>query len=327
MIASGAIASSCARNSLLLRILSGCVTGKPAASAVCLTGGAMTSCLRPTGRSGCETTSSTSWPANSNVSSVGTANRGVPQKTSFTVLPFSFALQLADLAHSPVALESAHAEDEQDAVEVIDLVLECAREKFFAVHLEPFAVLVLGADFYLCRALHLFADFGKAEAAFFFVLLAFAEGDLGIDEHELLSRILAHAEIDHCDALRHGDLRRGQADALRRVHGLEHVSDELAQFVVEFGDGFARLRENRLGVFDDLQNHAWGLKAPDLFDVALEVSFQFEQRVAAELFMRDAGDGKRNHGLSGHARSGHHADIAALVTGRGGFARVEADGF
>ena len=86
-MAAGAMASSWARNSWLLRILSGCVTSMPAASAACFTGGAVSCCPRPTGLSGCETTSAISWPAPSRASSVGTANRGVPQKTSFTGHP------------------------------------------------------------------------------------------------------------------------------------------------------------------------------------------------------------------------------------------------
>ena len=57
-----------------------------------------------------------------------------------------------------------------DAVEVIDLVLEGAREQLFAVHLEPFAVLVLRADADLGGADDLLANVGEAEAAFFFVL-------------------------------------------------------------------------------------------------------------------------------------------------------------
>ncbi len=34
------------------------------------------------------------------------------------------------------------------------------------------------------------------------------------------------ADVDHRDALRDADLRRGQADALRRIHALEHLLDE-----------------------------------------------------------------------------------------------------
>src|SRR5690348_17334423 len=114
------MASSRARNSALFLIFSGCVTSSPPASALSFTGGAVSSCARPTGRSGCETTSAISCCAAISASSVGTAKRGVPQKTSFTFLPRAFALHLADLAQHQVALQRTHAKDEQHAVEMID---------------------------------------------------------------------------------------------------------------------------------------------------------------------------------------------------------------
>src|ERR1700722_8584037 len=129
-------------------------------------------------------------------SSVGTANRGVPQNTSFKAvigaLPLAFALCLANLAQRQVALQRAHTEDEQHAVEMIDLVLEAAREQLLAIHLEPLAKLVLRANPHLGRTHNLLANVGKAEAPFFFVKPALAKGDFRIDEHQLLSRVLAH---------------------------------------------------------------------------------------------------------------------------------------
>src|SRR5208337_4734076 len=113
------MASSWARNSGLPRIFSGWVTGMRAARAASLTGGAVICPPRPLGRSGCETASAISWPAASNASRVGTANCGVPQKTSFTALPLARALHLANLAQVQVALEGAHAEDEQHAVQMV----------------------------------------------------------------------------------------------------------------------------------------------------------------------------------------------------------------
>src|SRR6516165_6217176 len=118
------MASRRARNSALFLIFSGWVIASPAARAVSFTGGAVSCCERPTGLSGCETTRGISWPATISASSVGTANRGVPQKTSLTFLPRAFALHLADLAEHQVALQGAHAEDEKRAVKVVDLVLK-----------------------------------------------------------------------------------------------------------------------------------------------------------------------------------------------------------
>src|SRR5580658_8693643 len=66
---------------------------------------------------------------------------------------------------------------------------------------------------------------------------------------------------------------------------------------------------------------------PDLFNVAIKIPFHLKRGVAAKLLLREARDHESHHGFGGHTRGGHHADIAALVAGAGGFARIEADGF
>src|ERR1017187_4559280 len=168
------MASSCARKSVLLRIFSGCVIASPAVKATSFTGGAVSCRERPTGRSGCVTTRATSWPAASKACSVGAANCGVPQKTSLTDLPCAFALHLADPAQGQVALQTAHAKDKQHSVQVVNLVLKTTRKQRFAVHLKPLSLLILGAHAHLGRPHYLLVDVRETEAAFFFVLLAFA---------------------------------------------------------------------------------------------------------------------------------------------------------
>ena len=138
---------------------------------------------------------------------------------------------------------------------MIDLVLHAAREELFAFGFKPFAVFVLSPDTDLGSADDFFADFREAEAAFFFVELAFSMDDLRVDEHHLLGRVFAVAHVDDGDALGDGYLRRSQADALSRVHGFEHVGYELAQLFVEVGDRFAGLLEDRFGIFHDGEVH------------------------------------------------------------------------
>src|SRR5215472_12176570 len=118
-------------------------------------------------------------------SSVGTANSGVPQKTSLTGVtsaaapsPLSGFLQLANAPLHEVALQGAQVVDEEHTVQMIDLVLHRARQQIVALGLEEFAVHVLRAHLHARRALDLFADLRKAEAAFLFKLLAFALDDL-----------------------------------------------------------------------------------------------------------------------------------------------------
>src|SRR5262249_44164701 len=81
MIASGLGDAKWLRKSELVLIFSGCITGNPSSSAFPLTGEAVNSSPRPRGLSGWVTTSLRFSPAAASFSSVGTAKRGVPQKT------------------------------------------------------------------------------------------------------------------------------------------------------------------------------------------------------------------------------------------------------
>src|SRR3954454_11462561 len=51
------------------------------------------------------------------------------------------------------------------------------------------------------------------------------------------------------------------------------------------------------------------LKAPDLFDVSIVISFHLQQGVAAELLVGRACNGQCDHGFSGHSRGRHDADV------------------
>src|SRR5215469_1353615 len=83
MIASGLSSVSRARSSSLVLIFSGCRIGIPSRNALRLTGDALSSRPRPRALSGWVITRDTGNPASTTVSSVGTANGGVPAKTRF----------------------------------------------------------------------------------------------------------------------------------------------------------------------------------------------------------------------------------------------------
>ena len=74
------------------------------------------------------------------------------------------------------------------------------------------------------------AEARKREATFFLALFALGVGDYGIGADQLCLGILAVADVDHRNALADADLRRGQAHALRGVHGFEHVVHEFREF-------------------------------------------------------------------------------------------------
>src|SRR5690606_22920528 len=117
--------------------------GSAAARATSLTGGIASFWPRPAGRSGWQTTPTTSC-ASSNRRSVGTAKSGVPKKTTRSLISdvhrrlavverHAFADPLLQAAAVEIALEAADAVYEQLAVEVIDLVLQRDREEVLGV--------------------------------------------------------------------------------------------------------------------------------------------------------------------------------------------------
>jgi len=114
---------------------------------------------------------------------------------------------------------------------------------------------VLGAHGDAQRTRDLFPELGQAQAAFAAALLSFGADDLGIHQHQSGLGIFLEGNVDDGQALGDADLRRRQAYAVRRVHGLEHVLDQLAQSGVEDGDGFRRFLQNRVAIFDDGIDH------------------------------------------------------------------------
>ncbi len=74
-----------------------------------------------------------------------------------------------------------------------------------------------------------------------------------------LGVLVLFLQVDHQHAQGHADLDRGEADAGRFVHRLEHVLDERLQLVVERLDGGGDGLEPRIGRFEDFAD-SHGLK-------------------------------------------------------------------
>src|SRR5690625_1390199 len=53
----------------------------------------------------------------------------------------------------------------------------------------------------------------------------------------------------------HADLRRGQPDAGRKIHGLEHVMRELAEIIIDLRDRIADLFQARIGMDENGPDH------------------------------------------------------------------------
>src|SRR5579864_83509 len=194
--------------------------------AASLTGGGVRRMPCP-GRSGCVITRAISWPASCRALREGTANSAVPTKTTFRKSLtrgghrrgaglLLVGLQLVDAAQG---VEVRQPVDEQDAVEVVDLVLERASGEAgrLDAHFLPAPVAPFHDHRLVARNL---ADPARiAQTALVADLDAVALDDLRVGQRPDLVLIALH----DADAQRHADLRRGETGARRREHGLREV--------------------------------------------------------------------------------------------------------
>src|SRR6185312_89822 len=142
--------------------------------------------------------------------------------------------------------ERAHAIEEQDAVEMIRLVLGDPRRKIPERHVDPAPLAVQAAQPDFLRARHAAADVGNAQAAFPVFDDLVADGrDFGIDDRDGLrvGDVLAGLGLHRLedadeDAEALVDLRRGEADAVILGHRVQHVVDEVLEYrMLDVGRG------------------------------------------------------------------------------------------
>src|SRR5580658_1483228 len=108
IIASGTMAANWSRNTALFLMVAGCTTAIRRRIAASFTGEAATSMPRPRGRSGCVTTSGRECPASTSFSRVGTAKRGVPQKTKRIDIYIDNRQSMKDIESQPLAHNVNH---------------------------------------------------------------------------------------------------------------------------------------------------------------------------------------------------------------------------
>ncbi len=172
-------------------------------------------------------------------------------------LPLAGTAERFDASEHEPPLDGADAIDEQDAVEVIHLVLDGAGEKAVGVDDALAAVAVEAADREGFGTADGGMKAGDAEAAFFDELHAFTSHEFRIDEDDALAGYPADGEIDHEDPIRRADLRRRETDAGGRVDGVEHVVDQRE----DVGREGLRVRGNRDTCRALMQD--WGAVAED----------------------------------------------------------------
>lgn len=154
--------------------------------------------------------------------------------TRHAVIGFFFAAANAlEHRHHQALAQAAQVIGEKHALQVIVFVLNHACKKIPG---EQFLFLEVGIAKENAQAFgtqHLFAHIGNTEAALLYRNIVAVEiGDHGIDHHDgrLIGEILHHREIDHKQRLPHAHLIGGETDAVGRVHGFEHVENQLRQF-------------------------------------------------------------------------------------------------
>ena len=97
------------------------------------------------------------------------------------------------------------------------------------------------------RALHVAVDVGNGETALLRLRLwPLRRHDLGIHE-----RVGVALDVHHADALGAAHLRGREPDPVRGVHCREHVVEQPADLVGDFGDWFRLLAENGVTEYAD----------------------------------------------------------------------------
>ena len=159
---------------------------------------------------------------------------------------------LGEFLGHPVALELGDVVDEQHAVEMVDLVLQHRRQQTLGEDLLLLAVAIDETRAHARRPFDLFVIFGDRQAAFLIDAALFRRPDnLGIDEILRMFWLFDLRGIDDDQPDRLGELDRGEADAGRLVHCLDHVIHQLAQLVVDALDRRADEAQLRIGQSDD----------------------------------------------------------------------------
>jgi hypothetical protein len=142
------------------------------------------------------------------------------------------------------------AVDDQDAVEVVDLVLHAPRTTAFQVERHLLAALVSSLDPHRGRALHRNEHALKGQAAL--VLgddLVALPGKARIDDR---GGAVAVATVEDEDAAKDADLGGRETDADRIHHQCLHSLDEPQEIVVELLDGIRDHPQRRIGILPDL---------------------------------------------------------------------------
>ena len=134
---------------------------------------------------------------------------------------------------------------------MVALVEDRPGKEPFALVFIQIAVAVIGLHLHVVGPLHIAALAGEGEAALHAALKPGGLQNPGV--HQLQGSVLAlgTAHVDDHHPAQHPYLGSGQAHAVRIVHGVEHIVDELGEPFVENGDLPALLIQTGVLLFAD----------------------------------------------------------------------------
>ena len=161
---------------------------------------------------------------------------------SSSVFRFFLILIIRHVVQVPVDSGRIH-----DAFQMIQLMAEGPGQEFFPLYPDRVHILIEALYDHMIRALTFPALPGNGQAAFRAFLLSVLLDDLRIDQHDW-----ALSHIDHNDPAQDTDLRSGQTDSLRVVHGLQHIIDQFPQPGSHFLHFPAFLGKNIITINPDL---------------------------------------------------------------------------
>ena len=130
--------------------------------------------------------------------------------------------------------------NEEDAVQVVNLVLQDARRQALAPDPHGLAERVHRLDHDLGGPLHVPLQAGDAQAALHPDLRPLALQNLGVDQG-----VKAVAGIEDDDALQNAELRRGQADPIGGAHDDLHLLGQFGHVVGDLQHRLGNLLEDR----------------------------------------------------------------------------------
>ena len=142
--------------------------------------------------------------------------------------------------------------EQQDAVEVVELVLQQAAQQLVALDRDLVPLEVVAGEVDLLGAHDRPGQPGHREAALLVLPLAARLGDDRVDDDAGPRFLVLVVQVEHEQPLLHAHLGRSQAQARGGVHRCNHVLGQARQATVDVGDLGRSQAQHRIAEDPDL---------------------------------------------------------------------------